>query len=323
MVIVAGIDEAGYGPLLGPLVVSAAAFRIPEDKVDLCLWRLLGGAVSRKVRKRGGLVAIADSKKLYSGLRGKDGLEHLERGVLSMLAAAGRRPASLRDLVGCLAPAAVQAAERHPWHAALDLPLPAATGAAGIPLAANALGQALSAAGTGFLGIRCEPVFADEFNRMVQATRNKATTLFDVTCRLILRLWQASPGGLVRLYIDRHGGRMHYLQALQRVFEGCQHKVLREDADASTYRVTDGRRTMELQFAVNAEQRHLAVALASMASKYLRELFMAQFNRYWQGRLPNLAPTGGYYVDGKRFLAEIEPEMRRMGLDESVLCRTR
>ncbi|MCH8916798.1 MAG: hypothetical protein IIC52_01970 [Proteobacteria bacterium] len=42
MAIVAGIDEAGFGPTLGPLVVSGVAFRVPDDQVDRCLYGLLG-----------------------------------------------------------------------------------------------------------------------------------------------------------------------------------------------------------------------------------------------------------------------------------------
>ena len=60
--IVAGIDEAGYGPLLGPLVVSAALFRVPSDD-DLDLWDALSPVVSRAPVD--GAVPVNDSKKLY------------------------------------------------------------------------------------------------------------------------------------------------------------------------------------------------------------------------------------------------------------------
>ena len=64
MAIVVGIDEAGYGPLLGPLVVSVAAFELPAEDVDADLWQRLAGTVTPTPRKRPGTLAIGDSKKL-------------------------------------------------------------------------------------------------------------------------------------------------------------------------------------------------------------------------------------------------------------------
>ncbi len=54
---------------------------------------------------------------------------------------------------------------------------------------------------------------------------------------------------------------------------------------------------------------HLPVALASMLAKYVRELCMGQFNRYWGHLVPGLQPTAGYYVDAQRFLGEIRPHL--------------
>ena len=53
--VIAGIDEAGYGPLLGPLVVGCCAFRVEGNGCDPladprewpCLWKRLGRYVSR------------------------------------------------------------------------------------------------------------------------------------------------------------------------------------------------------------------------------------------------------------------------------------
>ena len=60
-----------------------------------------------------------------------------------------------------------------------------------------------------------------------------------------------------------------------------------------------------------------------MLSKYLRELFMTLFNRFWTRQLPDLAPTAGYYVDGKRFYREITPAVRKLGVSEQMLYRCR
>ena len=52
-------------------------------------------------------------------------------------------------------------------------------------------------------------------------------------------------------------------------------------------------RDVFVTFQPRADSEHFCVALASMASKYLRELFMLEFNRFWQEKVPGLAPTAG------------------------------
>ena len=172
--------------------------------------------------------------------------------------------------------------------------------------------------------LRCEPVFVGQFNRMAEATRNKSSVLFGVTSRLLMYLWQRAPKGqLCRIYVDRQGGRMRYLPLLQRTFEGFQFKVLDETDALSAYRLGDRDKSMEIYFAVGAEDRQLPVALASMTSKYLRELFMLMFNGFWAQRVGRLAPTAGYYTDGRRFFNEIHPAIRQMGFDERMIYRSR
>ena len=321
--ILAGIDEAGLGPVLGPLVVSTAAVRVPEALADQDLWQVLAPEVCRKPSRRRTSVAIGDSKKLYSR-KSKAGLTHLERGVLGTLAAGGRKPDSLRRLLDVVAPAAPPEMSRYPWYADADLPLPRRVTATEIALTGNSLAAAMESAGVRLETLRCEPVLVGEFNRIVQAARNKSTALFDVTCRLVMNLWQRlGPDDRLRLCVDRQGGRKRYLPALQRVFPHCQTKVLDESETSSGYLLADRGRRMELHFVVGGEQQHLTVALASMVSKYLRELFMEAFNGFWQPHVPNLAPTAGYYTDGRRFFGEIQPAARRLGIQEGLLYRCR
>jgi hypothetical protein len=116
---------------------------------------------------------------------------------------------------------------------------------------------------------------------------------------------------------------MRYLPTLQRLFEGARFTILDETDEISAYRVTDGDLAMELQFCVGCEERHLAVALASMTSKYLRETFMGLFNRFWARHMPTIAPTAGYYKDGNRFYDEIRPLVQQLGFNEAMLYRTR
>ncbi len=79
---------------------------------------------------------------------------------------------------------------------------------------------------------------------------------------------------------------------------------------------------MRVTFMVDAETSHMPVALASMVSKYTRELLMARLNHYFTRRVPGLKPTAGYAKDGKRYLADLTPHLPDLGVDAQQLRRT-
>ena len=48
MGLVIGMDEAGYGPNLGPLVISVTAWDVPGDPHDFDFWTQLEPCISRE-----------------------------------------------------------------------------------------------------------------------------------------------------------------------------------------------------------------------------------------------------------------------------------
>jgi ribonuclease HII len=78
----------------------------------------------------------------------------------------------------------------------------------------------------------------------------------------------------------------------------------------------------EIRFETKSE-RHLPVALASMVSKYIRELAMNLFNRFWSERQAGLKKTAGYPVDALRFKAEIAAVQKELGIADDILWRER
>ena len=320
--LVAGIDEAGLGPVLGPLVVSAVAMEVPDDAADRSLWELLAAAVSRKPARHRTKIAIGDSKKLYSRQR-KSPLEHLERAVLAALGAAGRRPKSLKGLLKVLCPAVVKDLASYPWYAGGDVAVPVCLTTSQAGLAANALSTAMAEVGVGLLAVRSEVVPVGEYNRLVAATRNKSAALNDVTSRLLAYLWGKLPARPLRIDVDRQGARRSYLRGLQQLWPQAQFKVLDESDSFSAYRISEGALTAEIRYAVKSEELSLPVALASMICKYVRELMMEMFNRFWTAHVPGLEPTAGYYVDGRRFFREISGPMGQLGVDKEIVYRSR
>jgi hypothetical protein len=315
--LVVGVDEAGYGPLLGPLVVSATAFELPAGMTSETLWNALAGAVSRDARRSGGRIAIADSKRLYAGTRDRAGLARLERGALAVIAATGAPPPSMRALLAAIAPQATGEAGRSPWYDLDGDALPVACDASELGAAAELVGAALRHNGVRFAGMHSEVIFEPRYNARVAALGSKAAVLFEAVTSVLRRAWDEGSPQRVAV-IDRQGGRAHYGALLEAAFPEAFVWIRSERPASSAYTLAAESWSADVRFEVRAEGGHLPVALASMVSKYLRESFMLAFNRYWRRVVPGLAPTSGYWTDGRAFLAAIAPELeaRAIPLDE-------
>lgn len=319
MAIVVGIDEAGYGPTLGPLIVSGAGFRVPDRDVDQSLWVTLRECCTEKPG-RGHRLLIADSKVVYRA-RGK--LAPLERSVLAMLAVAGKEPGTWRALVETLAEGIAAQLDEYPWYRGADFALPLTPGVGDIPTRANAVRRDCASHGVTCLTPICEPVLVGRYNELVRATRNKAVVLLMAVQRIIARYLAASPDELVRIYVDRLGGRLHYREALTTAFPGYELQIVEESERHSAYRLTRPGIRCELAFAMGGDSRYLPTALASMYSKYLRELFMHRFNAFWGEKVPGLRSTAGYYTDACRWLKEAEAALNQLGVARDLLVRRR
>lgn len=332
MLIYAGIDEAGYGPMFGPLTVSCATLVMPDyDPATGAprLWSTLRSAVAKQLGSSRGRIVICDSKRLKrSNADAEDParhpLSHLERGVLAFLCAAGRCtvPTSDHALLDLVAPGAWKHLDRAPWYGGDHLPLPVGNDAAKLRIDVNVLGNALKRNGIALDSIACYPLTESQFNEAVSRVRTKSATSFQLVGRHLAAVMDKHGEHHPRIVVDRQGARTRYREPLQMLFPEAMIRILDEQDSISRYELSDGPRRMTITFTEKAESSHLPVALASMLAKYVRELLMIRFNRYFAALRPELKPTAGYVEDGRRFLADIEDliDEHRLPREHLVRC---
>jgi hypothetical protein len=219
MGILIGMDEAGYGPHLGPLVVASTAWEVPDDSsgfrvqgsgegecevaaatgevrgatatfvrrkrrqcADDCvdLYRVLRNVVAKSTSER--RIAIADSKALYHP---GHGLRQLERGLHCVLR-------TMRQSLECWSQI-VNYCEADPdghhqcvcWPEGFDCALPVDAAPEELARLSARFERACGVAGVRPLAIRAKLVFPRQFNELVAYYHSKGAALSHVTVGLL------------------------------------------------------------------------------------------------------------------------------------------
>ena len=321
-----GVDEAGLGPLLGPLTLGFSVFRAPAGSTNL--WRTLAGVTSKDPTSPA-LFAVADSKKVFQRTpRSAARLEATALGFTALLHERRKLPERASDYVwrtpSELAPAP-EVVREHPWYAGMDVSLPRFQDAGRLELSVERLSRALRGARVALVDAGVRAVPERELNRSFERTGNKAVTHWEGSAGVFRWLWQRHAAEGLHLVVDRHGGRFHYGALLAQSFPEALVELVREKPSLSEYLLTerDGPRRLEILFAERAESRSFATALASCMAKYARESCMQSFNAYFTDLAPGLEPTAGYNQDGQRWIKDAAPHLARAGLDPRELMRLR
>jgi ribonuclease HII len=319
-------DEAGYGPKLGPLVIVATTWRLPDsmgqspsqeelDDLFACVREPTSCGDDR--------VVINDSKAVYQS-KGKDGL----RGLHAAVSAASHWTdahaeetwsASIEHLVATIANDDLDAIRSSPWLCRLsDEPL----------LSRNITEPTIrqwSSSGIQLQSIAAKIITARQFNDACESGSNKADLLSESTLGLVRHELKDSNEETVLVYCDRHGGRRFYSGVLQHTFSESLVQVVSESTKQSVYRFKHRKYNAKVHFTVKGDS-FTPVAMSSIIAKYLRERLMESLNRYFDslhvGQTP-LKHTAGYPVDADRYLREIDSIILQQKIDPRNLVRER
>ena len=287
--IYSGIDEAGLGPILGPFCATRVTME-SQSTIE---------PITNKVQKK--LFNVTDSKIVY---RGRNGFKKLELNVLSFFYLLNRTiPKNSLEFMPTL---------KTEWYLN-PLPLPYSVTEDEIIEHSSKIGEFFHSHEIKFIDIKRSAVSAKEFNTLLDYWGNKA-----VACQQIITPLLTSGlniKGTHSVIVDKQGGRKFYKEYLENLTKK-EITILEETQTHSIYQIGN----IHVNFLAKADSLSFPVSLASMFSKYMRELAMITFNNYWQRKYPELKRTAGYYTDGVRYIEELK-KRQLLPKDIDILIR--
>jgi ribonuclease HII len=323
--LILGIDEAGYGPNLGPLVIACSVWLVNESSepsipaAETMLDRLSPLFLPQSAKLPAKHIPLGDSKAIFAS---GDSIDRLSMGVRFWLRQVEIELSRFQGVLDAIAPSFTETTADLAWYQppngthpgseifrGLDEMLPVAVQRSAL--------KTVQAAGLQFLGLSAVAIDERRFNREVERFGNKATLLSQASMSLVSECLDRYVDRhdlsfeSIHVYCDKHGGRSRYQTLLMDVMPEVWFEVIRESPTRSDYQAKW--RALEMQWSFLAKgDRLFASALASMTAKWIREGLMSRLNAYWQTHLPNLKPTAGYPVDAKRFRTAIEPFAKKL-----------
>lgn len=295
--LVMGVDENGLGPRLGPLVATSVALQTPSyARAALC--------------RRGLTLGLTDSKE--TGGFGRMGFTESVAMALIERVTAGA-PASVDELLDRISPGSREglragcpsdSSAAQCWGCDLELPAFGGDPAHGREL----LDQLIGRSSLRIVDVQTRVACPGLLNARLAAGRNKLAVDLELFEDLIVSTQARQPGSVLAI-CGMIGGIRDYASRLAR-FEPGRVSELRGRRGERNYAVAG---LGEIRFEVDADARHLPVALASIVGKYVREICMRRIGEFYRREIPELRLASGYHDPvTTRFIGATEPARRRL-----------
>lgn len=330
-----GVDEAGYGPKLGPLVVAATAWQcvdtlpVNDRSVDQIQPDPFA-AIAAPVRVGDGIIRVDDSKQIFKG----GSLTTLQAIVAVSLQACGRADTTLLELLPTILPRDFEIIRSVRWLKSIGVDAAGVLALASAEQTGDAAAQ-WSQSPWKLRDCHARMIDAGSFNQYCAGDStgrlprgNKSDLLGETSITLAADLIDAvldsSSRERVQIFFDRHGGRRYYAGVIQQFFGGEGVQIISESPKQSIYETVRRGIAVRLHFTVKGD-RFAPVALSSIHAKYLREVAMAALNGYFRTAMqsPDFRPTAGYPLDADRFIQMVRPIMAAQEISDAELIRCR
>lgn len=311
-----GIDEAGYGPTLGPFIMALSAVGFPERlPAEESCWSVLSPWIRSHFGLRGkedNRLIVGDSKKIKVMSRGQWLLGSPWRTLFDPQMPETISINDYLERVECIG--AKELKQEFWWNGNEPIVL-----------------------GKAQVELHSSGNFLPKFRARVLA---QTVESFNHTCRhsaskgaVTARAWKllvgsfldsVEAGDTVDILTDKQGGRNQYSGMVVDALDGGIEIVTEREAPLeSVYRISGNPIEILFRFMPRAETESPAVAIASMIAKHLRDELMKIFNQWWGNIIQNLKPTAGYPGDALRFVDIIRPVAKQMGIPMNLIVRER